>query len=95
MGGNILRGVGEVLSLICNMLQVVILASVVISWLGAPAENPIVQMVRRFTEPIYRPFRKITQRWGGPFDMAPLIVWLIIISFEIIVIRNILMAPRA
>jgi len=91
MGANLVMGIAQVLDLICKMFQMVIVASVVISWLDAPAGNPIVQMIRTVTEPIYRPFRKITQKWGGPFDLAPLIVWLAIITFQIVVIQNMMM----
>ena len=94
MGANIMMGFAQVLDLICKMFQVVIVASVVISWLDAPPNNPIVQMIRTVTEPVFRPFRRLTKNWGGPFDLAPMIVWLLIITFQIVVIKNVMMAPR-
>jgi len=94
MGANLIVGIAQVLDLICKMVQMVIVASVVISWLDAPPGNPIVQMIRTITEPVYRPFRKMTKKWGGPFDLAPLIVWLLIITFQIVVIKNLMMGSH-
>jgi len=94
MGANLIVGIAQVLDLLCKMAQMVIVASVVISWLDAPPGNPIVQMIRTITEPVFRPIRKVTQKWGGPFDLAPLIVWLLIITFQIVVIKNIMLGPR-
>ena len=94
MGSNIIMGFAQVLDMLCKMAQVVIVASVVISWLDAPPGNAIVQMIKTVTEPIYRPFRKLTKNWGGPFDLAPLIVWLLLVTFQIVVIKNVMMGPR-
>jgi YggT family protein len=71
-----------IIELILNMAQVVVIASVIISWVGADPYNPIVQLIRNLTEPLYRPFRKLTQNFSGPIDLAPLIVLLIITTIQ-------------
>ena len=71
-----------VLELALNMAQVIVIASVLISWVGADPYNPLVQLIRNITEPMYRPFRKITQGFSGPIDLAPLIVLLIIATIQ-------------
>ena len=71
-----------VLELALNMAQVIVIASVLISWVGADPYNALVQLIRNITEPMYRPFRKITQGFSGPIDLAPLIVLLIIATIQ-------------
>ncbi len=66
------------IDIILKMGQVVVIASIIISWLGADQYNPIVQLVRNITEPMYRPFRRMTQGFSGPIDLSPMIILLII-----------------
>jgi YggT family protein len=68
--------------MVLNMIQLVVFASVIISWLNAPPNNQIVGMVRAITEPMYRPLRKMTRRFGGPIDWAPLIIILVIVFLQ-------------
>ena len=78
MFGPILNGLAHVIDIILNMVQLLVIASIVVSWVGADPHNQIVTMVRSFTEPLYRPFRRLTKGLPGPFDWAPMIVLLVI-----------------
>lgn len=71
-----------IIELALNMAQVIVIASVIISWVGADPYNPIVQLIRNLTEPMFRPFRRMTQGISGPIDLAPLIVLLIITTIQ-------------
>jgi YggT family protein len=71
-----------IIELALNMAQVIVIASVIISWVGADQYNPIVQLIRNLTEPMYRPLRKMTQGFSGPLDLSPLIVLLIITTIQ-------------
>ena len=82
LGGSLLSGLGYVLDMVLNMIQLVVFASVIISWLNADPSNQIVGMVRTITEPMYRPFRKLTRKLGGPLDLAPLFIILIIVFLQ-------------
>lgn len=79
---DMMAGLGTILNIVLNMLQFIILASVVVSWVGADPGNPIVQTINRLTEPLFAPFRKVTQKLNTPFDFSPLIVMLIIIFVQ-------------
>ena len=68
--------------LFCNMAQVVVISSIIISWLGADQYNPIVQLIRNITEPMYRPFRRMTQGFSGPIDLSPMIILFIITGIQ-------------
>lgn len=82
MTGAMLNGITAVLEIILNMIQLLVLASVVISWVGADPSNQIVQMIRAITEPLYRPVRRFTSKIPGPIDWAPMIVILIVVFFH-------------
>ena len=81
MGPAAADGLAAVLNMFFNMLQLLILASVIVSWVG-DRSNVIVQMIFNITEPIYRPIRRLTSRIPGPFDWAPMILLAIIIFLE-------------
>ena len=55
-----------------------ILATVILSWLGGRVQHPIVPLMYQLTEPVLRPFRKLIPPIGG-IDLSPL--------FAIIAIR--------
>jgi YggT family protein len=82
MPNPIIGMISFLIELILNLAQVIVLASVIISWVGADPYNPIVQLIRNMTEPLYRPFRKMTQGFSGPIDLAPLIVLLLIATIQ-------------
>lgn len=82
MSDAILVTVGTALNMVLNALQLLVFVSVMINWVGGDPRNPIVTFIERVTEPIYRPFRRITRNWSGPFDWAPFIVLVLIISIQ-------------
>lgn len=79
---SLLSGLIALLPIVFNLLTLLIILSVVISWVNADPYNPLVQLVRRLTEPMFRPFRKLTKGITGPFDLAPLIVLLILVFLQ-------------
>lgn len=81
MGPAVAAGLAAGLGVFFNMLQLLILASVILTWVG-DRNNVLVQMIFSITEPIYRPVRRFTSKIPGPFDWAPMAVWAIIIFFQ-------------
>jgi YggT family protein len=61
-----------------------IIASVVLSWVGAQMRHPVVPLVYQLTEPVLRPFRKIIPSIAG-IDLSPLFA-LIAIRFLLLLI---------
>lgn len=82
MSDSVVQMISFVIELVLNLVQVIVIASVIISWVGADPYNPIVQLIRNMTEPMYRPFRRLTQGFSGPIDLAPLIILLIITTLQ-------------
>lgn len=83
MLGPLANGIVTIIELILRMVQILIFASIIISWVGADPGNQIVQMVRALTEPMYRPLRKLTKKLPGPMDWAPLVLMLVVIFVEV------------
>jgi len=75
----ILDGIVTVLGALLFLVQILVFASIIVSWVSADPSNPIVQMIYSVTEPIYRPVRRLTSRIPGPLDWAPLAVLLIVL----------------
>ena len=48
-----------------------IIASVILSWVGARTRHPVVPLVAQLTEPVLRPFRKVIPPIAG-IDLSPL-----------------------
>ena len=61
-----------------------IIASVVLSWVGAQMRHPVVPLVYQLTEPVLWPFRKIIPSIAG-IDLSPLFA-LIAIRFLLLLI---------
>ena len=59
----------------------VIIAAALMSWVSPDPRNPIVLFLRRVTEPVLEPVRRMLPPWKtGGLDLSPLIV-LIAIQF--------------
>ena len=95
MFGPMANGVATVVDIILNMIQLLIVASIIISWVGADPNNQIVTAIRTMTEPMFRPLRKLTKSFPGPIDWAPMILMLIIVFLQVGVVPYIRMAGNA
>ena len=82
MSGALISGLSAVLEILLNMAQLLVISSVIISWVNADPSNQIVQMIQNLSEPMFRPFRKLTANLPGPIDWAPLCVLLIIVFLQ-------------
>lgn len=85
---TILFALGKVTLIVLRMIQILVFASILISWVGADPSNQMVGMVRSLTEPLFRPFRTITRKIPGPLDWAPMLLLLVIVFVEIIIQRS-------
>ncbi|MDE3269844.1 MAG: YggT family protein [Pseudomonadota bacterium] len=79
---HFINSFAHVLDLLFNFIQLVVIASVVVSWVNADPYNPIVRMINGITEPIYRPIRKYTGRITGSIDLSPFVVILIVVFLQ-------------
>ena len=74
------------INILMNLLHIysfIIIAAALITWVQPNPYNPIVQFLRRVTEPVLRPVRGLVppEKLGG-LDISPLIV-LVVIEYVI------------
>lgn len=77
----------SVVNVVLQMVQLLIIASVVISWFDIDPSNKFVRMIRETTEPMYAYVRKWTSRIPGPLDWAPMAILLVIMVLQSYVTR--------
>lgn len=62
-----------------------LLIMVISSWLAPQSDNPALLLLRQILEPVMAPIRKLLPDMGG-FDISPIILFLVINVFEIVLI---------
>ena len=62
----------KIIEILCNVLTIIILLRVVVSWYSPRPTNILVKFLHRITEPILAPLRRIIPRVGR-FDFTPLV----------------------
>jgi len=64
-----------------------LLIMVIASWLAPQSYNPALLLLRQIMEPVMAPIRKLLPDMGG-FDISPIILFLVINVFEILLIST-------
>lgn len=80
--GNILIGIAAVLNSLCFLANILIIASVIISWVGADPRNQLVRLILQMTEPVYSAIRRKIPTTYGSMDLTPIIALLIILFIQ-------------
>jgi YggT family protein len=68
------------------VLQLLVLARVIISWVPVNRYHPLVRVIHDLTEPMLRPLRAVLRTGAGGIDFSPLILLLVLWIAERIVI---------
>jgi YggT family protein len=82
VAGNFLGAVATVLNMVLEFYKWVVIIAAVLSWVNPDPYNPIVQFLRKVTEPVLYPIRRAMGGYGLGIDLSPLIVILIIIFLQ-------------
>ena len=80
--GNLIIGLASVTDAILFLAQIMVIASVIISWVNADPYNPIVRTINMFTLPIYKKVQQKIPTTYGSLDLTPLIVLLAIMFIQ-------------
>ena len=67
----------DIIRLLCDVLTMLILLRVILSWISPRSTNMLVVIVYRVTEPFLAPLRRIIPR-VGMFDFTPLVAIILI-----------------
>lgn len=79
-----LLGVLRLVRLLLVVYMVLIIATVIVSWVGQNVRHPIIPLLFQLTDPVLTPIRRVLPDLGG-FDLSPLVA-IIAIQFLIILL---------
>jgi YggT family protein len=81
----------ELIGLASKVLSLLILARVILSWIGPVRDNALIRFVHASTEPLLGPVRSILPSMGG-LDFSPILVLIGIQILEELLVRAVLAA---
>ncbi|HET8760700.1 MAG TPA: YggT family protein [Nitrospiria bacterium] len=82
VAGNFLSAVATVLDMVLEFYKWVVIIAALLSWVNPDPYNPIVQFLRKITEPVLYPIRRAMGGYGLGIDLSPLVVILAIIFLQ-------------
>lgn len=78
--------IANLLTTLLDAYLIVLLARVLLSWVSIDPRHPVVDFIRRVTEPVLGPIRSIIGVWGG-LDFSPIVAVLLISFLRRLVMR--------
>lgn len=69
-----IEAIAQILSMVIMLYTWVVIIAALITWVNPDPYNPIVQILYRLTEPVYRWIRRLIPTVIGGIDIAPIIV---------------------
>ncbi len=96
---NFVQGFGlalvQLLLTVLNLYTWVIIIRALISWVSPDPYNPIVQILRRLTEPVLKPLRRLVPpHVTGGLDLSPILAILLIQLVRYTILYSFSPAPR-
>ena len=76
----------SLIKLIFWLLQLLVLARVLLSWVTVSRYHPVVRFIYNATEPMLRPLRAVARVGGAGIDFAPLILLLLLWAAQRIIV---------
>lgn len=87
--GNLVHAIAIILDKTLWVYNLVILVSVLMSWVSPDPFNPIVQFLRAITEPVFGWIRRrMPFTMVGMIDLSPLVAILLIQLLNMVVVRS-------
>ena len=71
----------SVISVLLNLYYMILLFSVLVSWLRLDPYHPVKRFLDTLTEPLLQPIRSILPQ-TGMFDFSPLVAMLIVFALQ-------------
>ena len=75
-----------VLKVFCQVAILVVIVSALASWMDLSKAHWFVHTIKKYTDPIYKPIRKITDKFSGAIDLAPLVVCFGLMTLQALVV---------
>ena len=74
VGSTFITAIATILHQVLSLYIWVVIIAALVSWVRPDPYNPIVQILGRLTEPVYRAIRKVVPTVIAGVDMAPIIL---------------------
>ena len=68
----------QVIDMVFNILQIIIIVRVVLSWVSHNPSNQFIQIIYQVSEPILKPIREILPITGMGFDLSPVVAFFLL-----------------
>ena len=68
----------QVIDMVFNLLQIIIIVRVVLSWVSHNPSNQFIQIIYQVSEPILKPIREILPITGMGFDLSPIVAFFLL-----------------
>jgi len=85
---NLLVALAQVLDYLLWAYWWVLLGRVIISWVNADPDNPIVRFLYMATEPVLSRVRRVLPVSMGGFDLSPVVVWIGVIFLQRVLVQS-------
>jgi YggT family protein len=79
---NFLIALAQVLDYLLWAYWWILLGRVIISWVNADPDNPIVRFLYMATEPVLSRVRRVLPVYVGGIDLSPVVVWIGVIFLQ-------------
>jgi YggT family protein len=81
------EAIAQILHMVLNIYMWVVIISALITWVKPDPYNPIVQILRRLTEPVYEYMRRYIPTMISGVDLAPIILIIALQFFDLFAIK--------
>ena len=85
---NLLIALAQVLDYVLWAYWWILLGRVVISWVNADPDNPIVRFLYMATEPVLARVRRKLPVYAGGLDLSPIVVWIAVIFLQRFLVQS-------
>jgi len=85
---NLLIALAQVLDWVLWAYMWILIGRIIVSWVNADYDNPIVRFLYAATEPVLEPVRRRLPVVASGFDLSPIVVWLAIIFMQHFLVRS-------
>ena len=85
---NLLIALAQVLEYLLWAYMWILIGRVIVSWVNADYNNPIVRFLYAATEPVLERVRRKLPLFAGGFDLSPIVVWLAVVFLQRFLVRS-------
>lgn len=85
---NLLVAVAQLLDYVLWAYAWILLGRVVISYINADPNNPLIRFLHSATEPVLERVRAKLPMNSGGFDLSPIVVWLVVMFLQRFLVRS-------